>query len=375
MGKKQKGSSAGSRGKPNWTPYLAVLSVVVVLAAFYLALSAAPSGNRSSSVSKSPSRSAADLEGELTRLHAGLSGVAGRGGSGLFGKIQAMADQAKAILTQAAAAPSEAERHRILEEGLSSKASWMMTLQDHALGLKKDGDDEGAKGGAAPQAGGSVVALGRENFTKFVAANPHTIVEFYTPWCPHCVKFAPEFAACAEGFAGRVAFAAVNGEQERQLTRVYGVGGYPTLKWMVHGQAVEYEGPRTKEKLAEWIEERLKPAYVDLESIEDAAKALDQGGTGNQAAKICAGEGTKGSPQFQAFVAAAEHFRGKMIFTWSPLAAADSEGSLRLHATGLAPNVCGARAGVVPNASACSSAAEAIAWLKERLDVDPDLQE
>lgn len=371
MGKNRQGSNSGhgsgAKGKPNWTPYLAALGIAVAIAAFY----SVPGGSDDSAApDPAATRSSGDMEGELRRLHAGLAAVAGRGGSGLFGKIQAMADQAQAVIVASEQADSEDERRRILQEGLSSKSNWMATLQDHALGLKKDDADAGHEEGAAPQATGNVVALTRENFATFVAANTRTMVEFYAPWCPHCRKFAPEYAACADQFKGRAAFAIVDGDKEKQLTRVYSVGGYPTLKWMVYGRAIEYEGPRTKDALADWVENRLLPSYVDLESASDAAAAIEQGG--NKQAKICAGEGTKDSKVFQAFVAAAEHFRGKIIFTWSP-PAAGSTGSLRLHSSGLAPDLCGSHAGSAPDVSACQKTDDVIAWLADRQDLDPDL--
>mmetsp|Transcript_8954 Transcript_8954/g.21228 ORF Transcript_8954/g.21228 Transcript_8954/m.21228 type:complete len:383 (-) Transcript_8954:72-1220(-) len=382
MGKKGRGSgksSGGSTAKVNWTPYLAVLVVLAASAAFYsLPRAGGSDGSATSDPGSAPDRSLADLEAEMTRLHAGLASVAARGGSGLFAKIKAMADQAQEVMAKAAAAGSAAEKKLILQEGLRSKTKWLLTLQEHATGLKKEEAVSVREHGVAPQAGGAIVALSVDNFTDFVATNPRTMVEFYAPWCPHCRKFAPEYQAIAEEFTGKAAFAIVNGEEQKQLARIYGVGRYPTLKWMVHGRAIDYDGPPSKARLSKWVEERLTPAYVDVDSMDDVTAALEQGGGGSGAAKICAGHGLKDSRQHAAFVAAAEHFRGKLVFTWGPPAAGSSESELRLHHAGQgpdqSPDICGAHAGGAPSASACETAEDVIAWLDDGLLFDPELQ-
>jgi len=38
---------------------------------------------------------------------------------------------------------------------------------------------------------------GREAFDRFVASNPIALIEFYTPWCGHCQKLAPEYKKAA----------------------------------------------------------------------------------------------------------------------------------------------------------------------------------
>merc|ERR1712110_216583 len=89
-------------------------------------------------------------------------------------------------------------------------------------------------------------------------------------------------------------------------------------------------------------------AYNDLDASEDLAAAAEA----TPDAKICAGGGSKDSELHTAFEAAAEHYRGKALFIWSP------EGSDRitLYRHGRDPVTC-------DDSTACITADGLIGWL------------
>jgi protein disulfide-isomerase A1 len=94
-----------------------------------------------------------------------------------------------------------------------------------------------------------VVPLTAANFSSFLAARRHAMVEFYAPWCGHCRSLAPEYAAAATHLALEsvdVALAKVDATEEAELAEQYGVQGFPTLLFFIDGVHKDYAGERTK---------------------------------------------------------------------------------------------------------------------------------
>lgn len=322
-----KPKSKGSKGssKVNWTPYLVVAGIVVVAAFVYSIYTDPASSKKAAKVPKSYQVPIQQLEAQILGMSASLKGVAGRGETGVFKKILAMAHEADKVLEAAKAAKSEDEKRKILEDGLAQKKKWVAVLGDHSQKLQEE-EAAGPQGmdGAAP---GHALHLTNESFVKFIASNSHAMVEFYAPWCGHCKKLAPEFDTAAQQLQGKVGFGAVDATKEQMLARVYGISRYPTLKWYTKGQVVDYPSNKdslTSKKLIEWISERLEPAYVKVDDVDELRQAMDATG----GAKICVCECAKGSDLHDAFAGASEKYRNKMIFTWVPKDG--SEGSIQL---------------------------------------------
>jgi protein disulfide-isomerase A1 len=95
-----------------------------------------------------------------------------------------------------------------------------------------------------------VVLLAAANFSSFLAARRHAMVEFYAPWCGHCRALAPDYAAAATHLATLdnldVALAKVDATDEAELAEQYGVQGFPTLLFFIDGVHKDYTGERTK---------------------------------------------------------------------------------------------------------------------------------
>lgn len=92
-----------------------------------------------------------------------------------------------------------------------------------------------------------VVVLRERNFTTVVENNRFVMVEFYAPWCGHCLALAPEYAAAAtELKPDGVVLAKVDATVENELAHEYDVQGYPTVFFFVDGVHKPYTGQRTK---------------------------------------------------------------------------------------------------------------------------------
>ncbi|XP_051205192.1 protein disulfide isomerase-like 1-4 [Lolium perenne] len=122
-----------------------------------------------------------------------------------------------------------------------------------------------------------VVLLAAANFSSFLAARRHAMVQFYAPWCAHCRALAPDYAAAAASLAAQqadVALAKVDATEDAELTEQYGVQGFPTLLFFVDGVHNEYTGDRTKDAILAWITKKLGPEVQNLTTADEAERVL-----------------------------------------------------------------------------------------------------
>ncbi|XVE77552.1 hypothetical protein DITRI_Ditri13aG0072500 [Diplodiscus trichospermus] len=75
--------------------------------------------------------------------------------------------------------------------------------------------------------------------------------------CGHCKKLAPEYEKLGASFkkAKSVLIGKVDCDEHKSVCSKYGVQGYPTIQWFPKGslEPKKYEGPRTAEALAEFV--------------------------------------------------------------------------------------------------------------------------
>jgi thioredoxin len=97
--------------------------------------------------------------------------------------------------------------------------------------------------------------LTERTFDAFVAGYGNLIlIEFWAPWCPHCVSFAPTVRKVAELLAGEAAVAQVNTEENRVLAQRFSVNGIPVLVLMKQGKVVDrLAGAQSSEAIITWF--------------------------------------------------------------------------------------------------------------------------
>lgn len=124
-----------------------------------------------------------------------------------------------------------------------------------------------------------VAMLKESNFSDVVSKNRYVLVEFYAPWCGHCQRLVPEYAAAATELKGEVVLAKVDATEENDLAQKFEVQGFPTLLFFIDGVHKQYPGQRTKEAIVSWIKRKTGPAVSNLTTTEDAETLLDSGTT------------------------------------------------------------------------------------------------
>lgn len=96
------------------------------------------------------------------------------------------------------------------------------------------------------------------NFDSTIASGMW-LVEFFSPWCGHCKKFAPTWSMLV-GMNEHLAdssdfhFGRVDCVAQGDLCSANDVKGYPTVRLLLDGKKVQdYEGDRTYELLSTFI--------------------------------------------------------------------------------------------------------------------------
>jgi hypothetical protein len=99
---------------------------------------------------------------------------------------------------------------------------------------------------------------------------PMVVGRIHALWCGHCKNLEPEWAKMKKllvGGAKKYKFVSIEQTNEgphlERLNKHLGIveeekkvklnGGYPTIFKAIDGRVEYYEGPRTADKLAEWV--------------------------------------------------------------------------------------------------------------------------
>ncbi|PNF40485.1 hypothetical protein B7P43_G08182 [Cryptotermes secundus] len=99
----------------------------------------------------------------------------------------------------------------------------------------------------------SVEELTPDSFEhKVLNTDEPWLVDFYAPWCGHCVVFAPEFQIIAQKLEGRVLAGKVNCNTFQYLCHEAGISSYPTVM-LYYGDNRQYQGDEIPSQSANHI--------------------------------------------------------------------------------------------------------------------------
>jgi protein disulfide-isomerase A1 len=133
-----------------------------------------------------------------------------------------------------------------------------------------------------------VIVMTEANFDEIIQKHEFVLVEFYAPWCGHCKKLTPEWSSAAQTLKSAdpaVPLGKVDATENAALGTKYGVTGYPTIKFFVKGEPIDFNGGRTAADIVQWAKKKTGPASI---ALADAA-ALDKVKADNKVAVIYVG--------------------------------------------------------------------------------------
>ncbi|KAJ3671679.1 hypothetical protein LUZ60_007758 [Juncus effusus] len=118
---------------------------------------------------------------------------------------------------------------------------------------------------------GRVIELDESSFDSAIASFDRILVDFYAPWCGHCKRLSPQLDSAAPVLARLnepIYIAKLDADKYRKLASKYEIDGFPTLKLFVHGEPIEYTGPRKAELIVKHMKKLASPNVSILDSDE-----------------------------------------------------------------------------------------------------------
>ncbi len=89
------------------------------------------------------------------------------------------------------------------------------------------------------------------------------MVLFFSPQCIHCQMFHPEYSSASSILSnisdGIVVLSSVDCTKEKNLCEKYKIHSYPSVKFFMHGNPVNYDSARVSKVLVEWTKEKIHP--------------------------------------------------------------------------------------------------------------------
>ena len=78
-----------------------------------------------------------------------------------------------------------------------------------------------------------------ETFEQAVSGDKLVVVDFFATWCGPCRMLGPVIEKIAEKYEGEVVVGKLDVDQEKEITRRYGVMTVPTVIFIKDGEEVE----------------------------------------------------------------------------------------------------------------------------------------
>ena len=108
----------------------------------------------------------------------------------------------------------------------------------------------------------NVLNLAPEEWKELVNTNPFVVVVFFADWCPHCVRFSPEYCKIADELKNdNIPITAIDAVKYPEFAKQeQNVQGYPTVRFYFGNDQdhEEYQGPREAQSIITKIDDILE---------------------------------------------------------------------------------------------------------------------
>ncbi|XP_022107041.1 protein disulfide-isomerase A3-like [Acanthaster planci] len=128
--------------------------------------------------------------------------------------------------------------------------------------------------------GGDVIELTDDSFKSEAARHDLMLVQFFTAWCGHCKKLAPEYEKAATVLKSNdppVPLAKIDcAEKGIETCGDYGVSDFPSMKIFRNGKlSSEYQGARKADSIVSWMKKQAEPMAKKVDDVWSLQKILD----------------------------------------------------------------------------------------------------
>ena len=116
---------------------------------------------------------------------------------------------------------------------------------------------------ASRESAGGVIEADAESWAATVVASEKpAFVMWYSPTCPHCRRFGPHYAACAEAHAGPRYFK-IDADDNEALADEHSVSKLPSFMLYKNGElAATFQGRPDESRLLAWARSEVPPFSV-----------------------------------------------------------------------------------------------------------------
>jgi thioredoxin 1 len=127
-------------------------------------------------------------------------------------------------------------------------------MDDELTRLREKRKQELAEKMRPPEKTANVSNIDEIHFQEYISTNPYVVMDFWAEWCGPCRRIAPIMDELSKEFAGKVAFAKCNTDDNRRLAMQFNISAIPAMLLFSRGQLIErIIGAYPKEAIREKI--------------------------------------------------------------------------------------------------------------------------